>query len=385
MSETPIQQQQEERARSGLRASFIGLMVNALLATSKLIAGSVAGSLAIVADGLNNLSDTGSVLISWLSMHLARKPEDREHPFGHGRMEYIGSLAIAMIILYVGFDLLKSSVGAILHPKAPQFEWWIAAITFLGIPAKIFLFFLYRKSGKKYNMSTLLAAAQDSFNDVLITSAVILGLFASHFLGFNVDGWLGLMVSAFILWSGISLIRETATSLLGGKPDHELGRKILDILKRYPEITGVHDFMLHDYGPGRSFSSIHAEVDANSSLLAIHDIIDQAEQEILRELDMPITIHIDPTLPEGAPGQEVKDSLSAFLAQMTPPLSLHDFRMVPGKRVIKLIFDVSVPADYHDRELVRRIEAYARSLDSRHQCIIQLDRDYFQLQAPEEP
>lgn len=377
MNPTAATQLQNERAREGLRASFIGLLVNALLAASKIILGSLAGSVSILADGINNLSDTGSVLISFFSMRLARKPGDREHPFGHGRMEYIGSLAIAVVILYIGIDLLKSSAAAIMKPEAPQFSWLLAGVTALGIPAKVFLYMFYRKRGKAYGMSTLMAAAQDSFNDVLITTAVLLGLFASRFLNIQADGWLGALVSLFILWSGISLIRETVSDLLGGKPDRELGRKALDILRKYPEIKGTHDFVLHDYGPGRSMASIHAEVDAASSLTDIHDVIDLAEQEVQQELGLLMTIHMDPVLPPDAPGQEVKAALKDFLARQNPPLSMHDFRLVPGKRVIKLVFDVVVPADYQDVGLEARIEAFAKELDERHHCVIQLDRDYF--------
>ena len=370
-------QTQEGRARSGLRASFVGLSVNVCLAASKIIAGSISGSLSIFADGINNLADTGSVLISWVSMHLARKPGDKNHPFGHGRMEYIGSMAIAVLIIYVGIDLIKSSLNAILTPQAPTFSWWVAGLTALSIPAKFFLFYYYRKHGRAYKMGTLLAAAQDSINDVMISLSVLLGLFASHFLNLLADGWLGLVVSVIILISGFKLIKEMATALIGGQPDRELGNKILHILARYPEITGTHDFVLHDYGPGRSMASIHAEVAADSMLLEIHDVIDQAEQDIMRELGLPITIHMDPTLPADAPGQEVKSQLKAFLSSRTPPLSLHDFRLVPGKRIIKLIFDVSVPVDHDIEGLAEEIETFARSLNPRHQCVIQIDRDYF--------
>ena len=370
-------EQQDERARIGLRASLVGLVANALLAASKIVAGSLSGSVSILADGINNLSDSGSVLISWFSLRIAQKPGDRDHPFGHGRAEYIGSLAIAVVILYVGLDLLKSSIQAILSPLAPQFSWWVACITALSIPAKVFLWVFYKKRGKEYNLSALSAAAQDSFNDILITSAVLVGLFASHYYGILADGWLGVLVSLFILWSGVGLIRGTSSALIGGKPDRKLGGRILEIIKKYPEITGVHDFVLHDYGPGRSMASIHAEVDANARLLDIHDIIDQAEQEILRELNLPITIHMDPTLPDGAPGKEIKASIEKYLEQLDPPLTLHDFRMVPGRKIIKLIFDIAVPADYHEDGLIDRVSAYAKSFDIRHQCIIQLDRDYF--------
>lgn len=377
MSGNPQELHTNERARVGLRASLLGLLLNASLAASKIVVGSLARSVSILADGINNLSDSGSVLISWFSLRMSQKPGDKDHPFGHGRIEYIGTLAIAVIILYVGIDLLKSSVQAILKPEAPQFSWLLAGVTAFSVPVKLFMWRFYLKRGKAYNISSLNAAAQDSLNDVIITSVVVLGLFVSHFFGIHVDGWLGALVSLFILWSGIKLVRENSTALIGGKPDAELGGKILDIIRKYPEITGVHDFMLHDYGPGRTMASLHAEVAADARLIEIHDVVDQAEQEILHKLGLPITIHMDPTLPPDAPGQEVKTALEQFLAGQVPPLSLHDFRIVPGKRVIKLVFDVVVPADYHDKHLDEKISRYVRSLDERYQCVIQYDRDYF--------
>ncbi|NLX83771.1 MAG: cation transporter [Clostridiales bacterium] len=385
MEKSTIQAQQEERARIGLRASLVGLLVNALLAVSKIIAGSVSGSVSILADGLNNLSDTGSVLISWMSMHIARKPEDRDHPLGHGRFEYIGALAIAVVILYVGIDLLKSSINAIVHPHKPLFTWWIAAFTALGIPLKIFLYIYYKKRGKAYKLATLNAAAQDSFNDVLITSAVLIGLFLSHFWGLMVDGWLGLLVSCFILWSGFSLIRNTITLLVGGKPDKETGSKILAIISKHPQIKGIHDFVLHDYGPENMMASIHVEVDALTSLLDVHDVVDSIEQEVLQTLHLPITIHMDPVLPIDAPGQEVKQRIAQFLKEQDTPLSMHDFRIVPGKRVTKLIFDLVVPESFQDDQaLIQRIASFAQSLDTRYECVIGIDRDYFAEQPDSE-
>ncbi len=367
----------EDRARTGSRASFVGLVVNAILSAIKITVGSLAGSVAILADGINNLSDTGSVLISFFSLKMAQKPEDKEHPFGHARIEYIGTLVIALVILYAGIDLLKSSVHAIQAGSFPQFSWWIAGLTALSIPAKIFLWRFYKKRGSRYEIPSLMAAAQDSLNDVVTTSAVLLGLFVSHFLNILLDGWVGILVSLFILYGGFMLLRETINSLIGGKPNVKLGKDILEIVKKYPKITGVHDFMLHDYGPGRSMASLHAEVAADETLTEIHEVIDQLEQEIITRFDMPITIHIDPTLPEGAPGYEVKTQIEDYLKTLHPDLTLHDFRIVPSKRVIKLVFDVVVPLDYHESGLIKIIDEYARSLDKRHECHIQLDRNYF--------
>ena len=370
----------DQRARIGLRASCIGLIINLLLAITKISAGTLSGSVSILADGVNNLSDTASVVISMISLRIARKPGDVDHPFGHGRMEYLGALAISGIILYIGIDLVKSSFQAIRFPDAPVFSWWIAGITALGIPAKLFLWRYYRKHGKQYGIQPLLASAQDSFNDILITSSVVLGSLSSHFFHVTLDGWLGMMVSAFILYSGVNLIRGTINDIIGGKPDAELGKKVLEIIRRYPDIIGVHDFVLHDYGPGRSMASIHAEVNASSTLLEMHEVIDQAEQEILKDLNLPISIHLDPVVPLDTPGQGKKALIAQFLKNTQPPLSMHDFRMVPGKRQIKLIFDVAVPLDFkkdQEEKLVKSLSDYMKKIDARHQCVIKIDRDYF--------
>ena len=378
MDRLSTKQYELERAQVSLRASLIGLLCNVLLAASKIAAGIISGAVSILADGINNLSDSATVIVSMLSMSMARKPGDAEHPFGHGRLEYVGSLVISSIILYIGVDLLLSSVQAVLHPSAPMFSWVIVGLTAVTLPVKWAMLRMYRKNGEKYKIQTLKAAAQDSFNDILITSAVVVGLLVLYFFGIVIDGYLGVLVSGIILFSGICLIRETVNDLIGGKPDRELGEKILTILKKYPELLGEHDFVLHDYGPGRKMASIHAEVSAGVNLLDIHDVVDQAEQEILRELGLPISIHIDPVMPDDDPAQGPKTRIEEFLARQDPPLSLHDFRMIPGKRQIRLIFDVVVPETFGDEEeLIQRISEFARQINPRFECIIQVDRNYF--------
>ena len=378
MSGSDVKNQKDLRAQAGLRASLIGLIANVGLAAAKIIAGMLSGAVSILADGVNNLSDAGSVVVSMLSLRMARKPQDADHPFGHARMEYIGALAIGVIILYIGIDLMKRSVLAVQTPEMPRFSWLLASVTGLGIPVKALMYRLYRKTAKKHDFPPLMATAQDSQNDVIITSSVLAGLLLSHFLGVILDGWLGVLVSGFVLFSGIRLIKGTVNDLIGGKPDRELGNRVLDILRGYPEILGLHDFVLHNYGPGRSMASVHAEVSADAPILVIHEVIDQAEQEVLTKLDLPLIIHMDPVVPDDAPGQGRKARIAQYLSEMNPPLSLHDFRMVPGKRVIKLIFDVVVPVDFEgEDELVKKVDAFAKSLDPRHQCVIRIDRDYF--------
>ncbi len=369
---------QKRRERAGLSASLLGLFSNALLAAAKIIAGTLSGSVSILADGFNNLSDTGSVAVFFMSLRMARKPSDKEHPFGHARIEYIGSLVIGIIILGIGFELLMGSIRVIASPRAPEFSWWIIGMTALSIPVKAFQYTYYKTQGRRWNMPALSASAQDSFNDILITSSVLAGLLLSRFAGLILDGWLGFLVSVFILYTALKVLRSTLSSLIGVEPDRGLGDAVLGILRGYPDILGVHDFVLHNYGPGRNMASVHAEVAAGQSLLDIHEVIDQAEREVREKLGVSILIHIDPVVPDDAPGQETQARLSAYLAELQPPLRLHDYRVVPGKHVVKLIFDISVPMDYTDcAELVQNIGAFARTLDPRHECVVHIDRDYF--------
>lgn len=370
---------QKKRAQVSLRATVIGLAANVVLAASKIAVGLASHSVSVLADGFNNLSDTGAVLVSFFSMWLAQKPRDKEHPFGHGRLEYIGSLAISVLILYIGIDLMRTSFEAVRTPQAPLFSWTVLLITAASIPVKVFLYFFYKKHGKAHGIDTLLASAQDSANDVLTTSAIIAGLLLSHFQGVLIDGYLGLGVAGLIIYSGIRIMRDTVNRLIGGKPDKALGNQAISMLLAHPDIQGVHDFVLHDYGPGRAFASVHAEVDASGNILEIHEVIDQAELEILEKLHLPINIHMDPVVKdeggEDSPGKRIAGYLSAY----DPPLSMHDFRVVPGKTLIKLIFDIIVPLDAarSDEEIAADITAFARSLDPRYRCIIHVDHDYF--------
>ncbi|MGI6688210.1 MAG: cation diffusion facilitator family transporter [Christensenellales bacterium] len=370
---------QKKRAQISLRATVIGLIANLILAVSKIVAGSLSNSLSVMGDGLNNLSDTGAVLVSFLSLWLAQKPRDKEHPFGHGRMEYMGSLVISVLILYVGIDLMRNSLMAVRHPEAPLFTWTVLFVTAGSIPVKVFLFFFYKRYGKSYHIDTLLAAAQDSRNDALTTIVIVLGLLFSHFYGLLIDGYLGLAVAVLIIWSGINIMRETVNRLIGGKPDKALGNEAIKLLLARPDIKGIHDFVLHDYGPGRAFASVHAEVDAKGDVFGVHEVIDDVEREIMDKLHLPINIHIDPVVEdemgEDSPGRRIAEYLNSY----DPPLSMHDFRLVPGKTLIKLIFDITVPMDskQKDADIIANVTRFVEELDPRYRCIITIDHDYF--------
>ncbi len=370
---------QAVRTRYGTLGSGVGIGVNLLLSLVKFLAGTFTGSVAITADAANNLSDAAGSIVSLVSVRMAQKPVDREHPFGHGRVEYLGALGVGVLILLMGFELLKSSVEGILHPALPTFGTLPFAMLILSIFMKLWLYFFYRKLGKAADLATLLAASKDSLSDVMATSAVALSMLAGRFLGWAVDGWMGAAVALLVLKAGFEVCRDTVNSLVGGQPDRALGQKIIAILKRHPEILGVHDLMIHDYGPGRCIASVHAEVAAHGDILQLHEVIDQAEQEVGRELNIPICVHMDPIVTGDAETDRAKCFLENALHDFDATLTIHDFRRVPGEKQTNLIFDVALPAGYRDVEEVRHcLESAAKAMDQRNHCIIHFDTDYYQ-------
>ena len=308
---------------------------------------------------------------------MARKPVDAEHPFGHGRMEYLGSLGVGLLILVMAFTLLKEGMEAILTPAALSVSWPVLTVLGVSIAVKAWLYFFYRRLGRATDNGTLLAASKDSLSDVLATGAVLISTGLCALFGWRIDGYIGLVVALIVLKAGYEVCRDTVDRLLGGKPDPEKSRRLRELLLNYEGILGIHDLVIHDYGPGRCFASVHAEVSDQCNIVAIHEIIDNAEREIGRELHMPICIHMDPIATEDETTNRVRQQMNDFLREIDPALSMHDFRMVMGKDRINLIFDVVVPAGYTARqELTRCLNAYAHSLDSRYQLIVQFDVDY---------
>ena len=365
------------RAAYGTLASVTGMIVNLLLAAAKFLMGLLSGSLAIMADAANNLSDAAGSLVTFITVRLAAKPVDPEHPFGHGRMEYLGSLAVGMLILAMGFGLLKDGVIAILHPVAPTVSWVMLAILVVSILGKLWLYLFYRDLGGKTGNGTLLAAAQDSLSDVISTAAVLVSLLVNLFFGWKLDGWMGLLVSVLVFKAGFEVCKTTVDSLLGGKPDPELIQQIRDLLLAREGILGLHDLVVHDYGPGRCFASVHAEVAADGNILDIHEMIDDAEREVGEALKMPICIHMDPIVTKDESVNYVKKQMEEFLARFDPALSMHDFRMVPGEGHTNLIFDCVLPAGYASRDvLLNALNAHAKSLDERYMLVVMFDTDY---------
>ncbi|MBP3649902.1 MAG: cation transporter [Clostridia bacterium] len=365
------------RAAYGTLGATVGILVNALLALTKFLMGILSGSLAVTADAVNNLSDAGGSVVALVTTRMARKPVDQDHPFGHGRMEYLGSLAVGIIIVVMAISLLRDGIAAILNPQQLDVTVVIGTVLILSILLKGWLFLFYRKVGKTTHNGTLMAAAKDSLSDCIATSAVVISMVLQEIFGWLIDGWIGVIVALIVLKAGYEVCRDTVDSLLGGKPDPERIRRIKELMLSYDGILGVHDLVLHDYGPGRCIASAHAEVSAEGNILEIHEMIDAAERHIAGEMNMPICIHMDPIVTDDAETNELKAKLETFLRETDPCLSLHDFRVVPGQENTNVIFDCVLPAGYQNKEqLHKAMNAYVASLDRRYRLVVVFDTDF---------
>ena len=365
------------RAAYGTLASIAGILVNLLLAGAKFAMGILSGSLAITADAANNLSDAAGSVVALISVRLARKPVDLDHPFGHGRMEYLGSLAVGVLIVVMGVTLLRDAITSILNPETLSVSWVVIAVLALSILGKLWLYLFYRKTGDATKNGTLLAAAQDSRGDMLATAAVLVSLGVSAVFDISLDGWIGLVVAVIVLKAGWGVCSETVNSLLGGRPDPEKIEQLRELLLAREGILGLHDLVLHDYGPGRCFASVHAEVDAAGDILDIHEMIDDAEREVGQLMQMPICIHMDPIVTGDERVNLVRDQMNHFLTTLDPALSMHDFRMVPGEGHTNLIFDCVLPAGYKQKDMVlNALNAHARSIDPSYRLVVMFDTDY---------
>ena len=370
--------EQAVRKRLGTLGSAVGVGVNALLGAVKVLIGSATGSVAVMADAVNNLSDAASSVVSLISMRLAQKPIDKEHPFGHGRLEYLGALAVGVLILVMGVETFINGVRAILSPSAVAFGWLPFWLLVGSILVKGGLFLFYRGVGRMIDFPTLLAAAKDSLSDMLATAAVVASMIAAHGFGVPIDGYMGVAVSLLVLKAGFEVVREMVDTLIGGRTNPELGREIISRLMNYEVILGTHDLLIHDYGPGRCIASVHAEVPADGELLHLHEVIDQAERDIARELNISLCIHMDPIVTGDAATDAVNAHLSAALAAMDGGFMLHDLRMVPGENRTNLVFDVVIPPGFTDtKRLTADVCAAAKELDPRYECVIHYDIDYY--------
>ena len=340
------------RARVGSLAGAVGIVCNLLLFLGKVIAGWLSGSVAIAADGWNNLSDAASSIVTVLGFRFSRKPADAHHPYGHARAEYLSGLCVAVLILFIGVELAKSSVGKILAPEGVEFSAVTLWVLLGSIAMKLWMSLFVGKLGKLIGSKTLEATSADSRNDVIATSAVLLSCLVGHFFHITIDGWTGLCVAAFILWSGYGIARETMSALLGEQADGALVENLTEMVLRHDGILGIHDLLIHDYGPGRCFASAHVELSAEEDPLICHEIIDHLECDALRELNVHLVIHHDPVAVNDAEWGRLRTMVEVLAAGIDERLSVHSFRLVRGRGMPRLVFDLAVPYGM-DQETVR--------------------------------
>ena len=338
------------RAAVGTLSGIVGIVANLLLFTGKLIVGTLSGSVSITADAMNNLSDASSSIVTLIGFKLAEKPADEEHPYGHARFEYLSGLAVAAMIVIIGFELAKTSVEKILHPENAAFTAVTAAVLVGSIAVKLWLSLFNGKLGKYIRSSALEATAADSRNDCISTGAVLIAAVVEKVTGWHIDGWAGLAVALFILWSGAKLAKETISPLLGESASPELRERIVDYISANPNVLGYHDLMVHDYGPGQRFATLHVEMDQRADPLACHEIIDDMERECLKSHNIHLVIHYDPVVTDDPVLNRLREETEKILSEMDPQLRTHDFRMVEGDGHRNLIFDIALPQAWTGQE-----------------------------------
>ena len=361
------QAQYNIRARIGKLSGAVGIICNCLLAAGKLKVGHMTSSMSITADGLNNLSDGASSVVTLLGFKLAEKPADRKHPYGHARIEYIAGLTVAVMILFIGLELGKSSVEKLIDPAPIEFSFTAVWVLFASILVKLFMMLFNLKMGRRINSNALLATAADSRNDVMTTSAVLAASIVEHFYDVRIDGVMGIAVSLFILYSGIKLAGETMSPLLGEGANPELQKQITDYINGCPMVLGCHDLMVHDYGPGRRYASIHVEIDKNEDPMACHARIDRMERECLKNYGTHLVIHYDPVVTDDPEVNSTKRLVNTIIKVRDGRLTIHDFRMVDDGESVKMSFDMILPEDLRGQEqsIKETVEKALNSLDSK--------------------
>ena len=365
------------RSAYGTLSSIVGIVLNLLLFAGKFLAGTISGSIAIRADAINNLTDAASQIVSLISFRIAAKPADRDHPFGHARIEYVASMIVSMSILIIAYQLLSDSIDKILHPVAVEFRWLSVAILGVSILVKLWLGLFNRRIGKKIDSEVLRATMTDSLSDAGATFAVLVATLIYHFTNFDPDAYMGIAVAVLIGIAGIRILNDTKNSILGGAPEPETVENIVRIIESYPEALGIHDMMVHSYGPGTTMASIHVEVDGAADIFDTHDAIDRMEKQLYTDAGIHATIHMDPIETRDPVVNELRERVGGILSGIDERLHMHDFRMVPGKTHTNLIFDVVVPFEVKtdQADLKREIDDRVRAIDPAFCTVITFDRE----------
>ena len=366
------------RERYGILSGAVGIVLNLLLSAGKLFAGLMTGSISITADAFNNLSDAGSSVVTLVGFKLAGQKADDGHPFGHGRMEYLAGLLVSLMILLVGVELGRSSIGKILHPEEVDFSLVSTGILAASILVKLWMGQFNRGLGRKIGSAAMAATAADSLSDAVATAAVLAGTLVNRFAHVNIDGWVGLAVAVFILRSGWGAAKDTINPLLGESPDPELVKQLRELVLSHPQVVGMHDLIIHDYGPGRRLCSFHAEVPQDADILDAHDAIDHIEREIKEKFGIETTVHMDPIATADEKINQLRRQVADLARVVEPEMTIHDFRVVRGPTHTNVIFDAVVPHKCRltDEEVLQRLRQAVSALDPTYQAVIQIDRAY---------
>lgn len=368
----------ETRGKYGVLSSATGIVVNILLSIVKLFIGIIANSISIISDALNNITDVGSSVVTMIGFKISQKKIDKDHPWGHGRMEYITAFIVDIIILMVGFELLKSSIDKIIHPELPAVNNVTIIILVIAVLTKLWLFLFYKKIAKTIDSNAIKGNAYDSISDSISTLVVLISAVVAKLCGISIDGYASLIVSVFILFTGYKAIKETVDLLLGMKPDPEFIRDIEEEAKKYDMISGIHDIMVHDYGPGRKIVSFHAEVPADGDICKVHDIIDQMEQDLFEKFNCITTIHMDPIVVDNKEINDMRDFTEKIVKGLNPEFSIHDFRMTDGGKRVNLIFDLVVPRDkeYDKEQIIKNVQQKIHEKDKKYFAVIKVETSY---------
>ncbi len=368
----------EVRTRYGYLGSITGIILNVLLFAGKFIAGIISGAISVTADAFNNLSDAGSSIMSLIGFKMASQPADEEHPFGHGRMEYVSGLIISFVILLMGFELAQTSVKKIFKPQDISFSWLTLGILITSVLVKLWMSLFNRRLGKLINSTSMKATAVDSLSDCISTSAVIVAMLVFYFTDINIDSFIGLAVALFIIYSGVNTFRESLTPLLGTKPEKQFVDEIISKVESYDGIVGTHDMIVHDYGVGNLIISMHAEVPMEMDFNSAHELIDRIEDDLKHDYKCLVTIHMDPVAVNDEKTMALKAMVSDVVKKIDGRMSIHDFRMTDGKDRDNLIFDLVVPFGFTmtDAEIIENVSATVSAIDPAYVCVINIDKEY---------
>lgn len=368
------------RQAYGILCGFLGIGLNILLFAGKLIAGMISHSIAIMADAFNNLSDAGSSFVTLIGFRLSGSKPDSEHPFGHGRIEYLSGLFVSMMIILMAVELLKSSISKIFHPEQVEGSWLVIGILIISILVKLYMSYYNRVTGKKISSAAMQATAMDSLSDSAATTVVLISTLITKFTGLYVDGYCGVLVGMFVLIAGINAAKDTVNPLLGQAPDPEFIKEIREIVTEYGEIKGIHDMVVHDYGPGRVMVSFHAEVPASGNICVLHDAIDQVENELREKLGCHAVIHMDPIYTDDPETMELKETVLEMICGLDTGVSIHDFRLVKRPAYTSVMFDVVVPYDFYlsDHEVEEWLQKEVRGINERYYAVIHIDKAFTQ-------